>query len=339
MILSICIPSYNHLEHLQEVVNSVIKAKSDEFELVIVDNGSSKDIFQEIKTVDTRVKLYKRDRVVSGPESIGTCIDYANAKYRLVVIDKDCIDGDFIDKFIEVLKTHSDIKGGRCFLNASDEKGYKIISDINDSDALKLYYTDDHPTGYFYCQECIEVENRIVESMEERWNPFNEDMLLARCASMGKMLLYESPLVYSSLTKKVDTKEKSSTYLKGKAKLFFEPEERIHQMLLNITHLNTLMIDDFEYRLILDSIYQKTLNHVTLGYKKTLAMSHICEHYGIISRRVGLIEMLGYVRLLNKEFINSATSRLMKQDKKNIIIKYYFRKIPLKLIRKIKNAI
>ena len=44
MVLSICIPSYNRLDELKKLLCSISKAKSDEFEVVVVDNGSSDDI-------------------------------------------------------------------------------------------------------------------------------------------------------------------------------------------------------------------------------------------------------------------------------------------------------
>ena len=62
MVLSICIPSYNRLDELKKLLCSISKAKSDEFEVVVVDNGSSDDI-DFIKINDDRIRVIKRDLV------------------------------------------------------------------------------------------------------------------------------------------------------------------------------------------------------------------------------------------------------------------------------------
>ena len=95
MILSICIPSYNHLSHLQDIIDSFSLSKSNECELVIVDNGSTEDISSVLHTEDPRIKIFKRKIVIKGPENMGSCIEFGTGKYRLLVIDKDFIDGHY----------------------------------------------------------------------------------------------------------------------------------------------------------------------------------------------------------------------------------------------------
>jgi hypothetical protein len=338
MILSICIPSYNHLLHMQEIVDSFSKSKSNECELVITDNGSKNDINDVVCTDDPRVKIIKREVVVNGPENMGTCIEYGKGKYRLMIIDKDFIDGQFIDRFVKVLKDNPGVAGGKCQLNCNDtDTAYEIIDCRNNKDIKKtadFFYTENHPTGYLYSAESIEAENKALVNFSDRWNPFNEDMLIARCATLGPMISYKSPLVYSLLTRPRKCAEKSGTYLKKNGNIFFEPAPRIQQMRLNIQHLETLQISKFQQKQILKLIYRNTFVAVTTGYKSIISQPFLCQHYGIECRRVRIGEMLGYIRDLNKDFINFEKAEISKSIRICIIGEFYFT-IPFKIFRSV----
>ena len=264
---------------------------------------------------------------------MGTCLDYGSGEYRLLVIDKDFIMGEFIDAFIDVLRQYPGIRGGRCILNtesgAVEAYNVKIFLDLKTN---RFLYTSDHPTGYFFSQECIELENQIMNGNPNRWNPFNEDMLLARCASCGDMLLYKAPLVYSLLAKPVKNVEKSNTYTKKKDNVYFEPDQRIWQMHLYIEHLNTLGLSKEEYEETIKIIYQRTFQHVTTNYGSTMRTEQICEHYGLKPRKVNLIEMTKNVRTLNKELMNNKGCKV-SNSRKRMTIFLYAMKIPYKITR------
>lgn len=337
MILSICIPSYNHLSHLQDIIDSFSLSKSNECELVIVDNGSTEDISSVLHTEDPRIKIFKRKIVIKGPENMGTCIEFGTGKYRLLVIDKDFIDGQFIDRFIDVLKKYPQIKGGKCQLNCNDNDcDYEIIDCRNNKNTKKIidfFYTEGHPTGYFYSIEGIKVENETLANFKERWNPFNEDMLIARCATLGPMINYKSPLVYSLLGYPVDIKEKSGTYLKANGNLFFEPQSRLHQMILNIRHLETLKVEMRQFKQLLKIIYSSTFVMITEIYALILSQPYLCEHYGIYCRKIHIFEKLVYVRELNKTF--KEYDGLIHKSLLNLIVREFSVKIPILFLRSI----
>ena len=129
LLLSICVPFYNRYDNLEKIINSVIKAKSREFELLIVDNCSERGIRDAIDFNDDRIKIIRRDIAVSGEENGIFTVVYANGKYSMFLLDKDYIEGERIDTFLDVLNENENVIAGYCKINANEsDKSYKIVS-------------------------------------------------------------------------------------------------------------------------------------------------------------------------------------------------------------------
>ncbi|NWG02170.1 MAG: glycosyltransferase, partial [Syntrophaceae bacterium] len=86
--VSVIIPTYNRLPMLKEAVHSVLKQDFEDFELIIVDDGSSDGTAEEIKNFGGRV------RVLQCPENLGVSsarnrgIIHARGKY-IAFLDSD----------------------------------------------------------------------------------------------------------------------------------------------------------------------------------------------------------------------------------------------------------
>ena len=112
IVLSICIPSYNRFYNLEKCVHSVLSSKSNEFEIVIVDNQSPKNINETLNFYDSRLRIVNRTESVDGKLNVGNCVYYSKGKYTMLCLDKDRVDGRYIDEFIEALKSDDSICGG-----------------------------------------------------------------------------------------------------------------------------------------------------------------------------------------------------------------------------------
>ena len=64
MILSICIPSYNRVEHLNNCLNSILIAKNNfpsfDFEVCVSDNNSEQDVKKIIQNVENQSEIQQR---------------------------------------------------------------------------------------------------------------------------------------------------------------------------------------------------------------------------------------------------------------------------------------
>ena len=86
--VSVIIPTYNRLPMLKEAVNSVLAQDFEDFELIVVDDGSTDGTAEEIKQYGGRVKLlqHSENRGVSAARNRG--ILHAKGKY-IAFLDSD----------------------------------------------------------------------------------------------------------------------------------------------------------------------------------------------------------------------------------------------------------
>src|SRR3989304_6203052 len=86
--VSVIIPSYNRLPMLKEAVGSVLAQDFEDFELIVVDDGSTDGTAEEIKRYGGRVRLFQHseNRGVSAARNKG--ILHVRGKY-LAFLDSD----------------------------------------------------------------------------------------------------------------------------------------------------------------------------------------------------------------------------------------------------------
>lgn len=313
MILSVCIPSYNRFEKLKETVGNILKAKSDEFEVVIVDNCSPRDIRDYISIDDPRLRIIKRDKPVYGVKNVGDSILWGRGEFSLLLLDKDTIIADGLDIFIESLK-NSDVMGGYCELN-SKENNIEIV----EKNTIEYFgYLSKHPSGNFYkigaIRKYIESKSEVLEK-----DPFPFDIYLAYCASLGKMMYYDKPCVCSILNDlKEDDSRGSLTFNKDVGNMYYFPKNRIEEFKTYISCLNEIEIEKSERTEICTRLYKRTLLHVTKEYRNIMNNPEICKHYHHETEKIGLFKMMGFVADLRKAFYDTDCKNITKKDKKLI---------------------
>lgn len=101
--VSIIIPHYNGKESILNTVSSLLKNTHKNFEIIIVDNGSSQAdrlfLQKVIKTIDSRIKVfYLKQNNVSLARNFG--IKKAKGKYLMFVDADDLVEDDYIETFL-----------------------------------------------------------------------------------------------------------------------------------------------------------------------------------------------------------------------------------------------
>lgn len=317
LTLSICIPSYNRFDSLRKNLDLILKSTSKDFEVVIVDNGSEKDIMQELKSQDPRVRIIKRDKVVSGPRNINECITFAQGKYALLCIDKNYVLGKSLNKFISFLNENPDLAGGICSYYMTEKEAYQkskcVAKKYKESPIAKFGYLSKHPTGNFYLTEC--VKNEWKSSLElEKENTFGYDLLLSACALYGSMVKYDFPLLFSEAGI-LEERKKSYTFSGKTQNLYFLPENVIQQFFLYCQHLKRHPCNGIVYVRLILHLYRLTLCHVSIDYRDFITNPNACTHYHIRPvESIKKADLLNYCRKLNISFwqSNAVESKLCK---------------------------
>lgn len=313
MILSVCIPSYDRFEKLKKTVEDILKAKSEEFEIVIVDNCSPRDICDYISFDDPRLRIVKRDKPVYGAKNVGDSILWGRGEYSLLLLDKDTIIGEGLDDFIEDLK-NSYVMGGYCQLNSKGNN-----AEIVKENTMECFgYLSKHPSGDFFRIDAVrEYINSKSDFLEK--DPFSYDVYLAYCASLGSMMYYDKPCVCSMLADLCkDDARGSITYNKNLGNIYYFPKNRISEFKTYITCLNDLNVDRSERIDVIARLYKQTLASVTVQYRHIMKDPDICRYHHHKTEKIGLFKMMRFAMDFRKAFYKADCKDVTKKDKKNI---------------------
>ncbi len=105
-IVSICIPTYNRKEYLRETIDSILTQTYKDFEIVIVDDGSTDGTEEMIKELDFPITYYWQQN--SGDAAArNKLIELAKGKYISFIDSDDLLMPDAIERLISVMETEN----------------------------------------------------------------------------------------------------------------------------------------------------------------------------------------------------------------------------------------
>ena len=302
MYLSICIPSYNRLNHLKEMVTSVLMASSLDFELVIVDNGSAFNVLEEFQDCrDKRLRIIKRSQLISGPTNARLVLDEAQGEYAMLCLDKDFIIGAALDTFIEKLKKTNNVACGYCLLNSNDKNAEFVYSE----DLINNIYRCGHPSGTFFKTELIREDSKELELASETSiyynNPFLIDLTFAKTLCSGNQAVYTGELIKTETLEEAANKV-SNSYSSNRDNIYFRPNNKIKQFWIFVTHMDKLPISERDKKKILKRIIRNTLYDVSIGYKRIMSNDLLCKHHGLNTEVITKKDMLQNITRFFKNF-------------------------------------
>lgn len=99
ILLSVIVPTYNRYQYLRGCIKSVLRVKSDEFEMIIEDNTvENGEIVRFIETIDDkRLKYFHTVEHVSQMENSDLAMSHAQGEYIVMLGDDDSICENIID--------------------------------------------------------------------------------------------------------------------------------------------------------------------------------------------------------------------------------------------------
>jgi len=126
--VSVVIPTYNRSSFVLEAIESVLRQTYHDFDLIVVDDGSSdntKEVVSDIK--DTRIKyIYQKNQGVSG--ALNTGIMASAAEYIVILASDNIMFEDVLQKCVAFMDEHPEI--GFCHGQSytMDESGHLLRS-------------------------------------------------------------------------------------------------------------------------------------------------------------------------------------------------------------------
>jgi glycosyltransferase involved in cell wall biosynthesis len=108
--VTVAIPTYNRAHYLKEAIESVLNQTYTDYELLVVDNASTDNTEEVVKSFnDKRIKYIKNEKNIGMVNNWNKCIDLAQGKYLIIFHDDDIMKPELLEKEINILNRYDDV--------------------------------------------------------------------------------------------------------------------------------------------------------------------------------------------------------------------------------------
>ena len=166
--VSIGVPIYNVEEYLRECLDSIMNQTFEDFEVIMVDDGSTDNSFmicQEYVARDNRFKLFHQENKGNGG-SRNTCLKYMSGEFITWIDSDDVIKPNYLEKLLQVQK-ETDAQIINCmfyYIKDGTEHYFDYTSIYPDLKRIELSGRDALKTVLFDKYKIIELAGTLVES-------------------------------------------------------------------------------------------------------------------------------------------------------------------------------
>lgn len=190
-MISIVLPSYNRAHILPKAVESILRQTYKDFELIIVDDGSSDNTCEVVKSFDDNRIVYVRQENAGACVARNNGIDHARGEYIAFQDSDDIWHQDKLEKQLKILQEkNADI----VFCRMNRMSGGKIVGLVSDYFKEGFLSKDAMPMS-------IGTQTLIGKSQvfkQEKFDPemprFQEFELLVRAQKEFSIYCMEEPL-------------------------------------------------------------------------------------------------------------------------------------------------
>ena len=264
-MVSIIIPCYNAELYIKRTIESVLKQTYTDYELVIINDGSSDDtktIINQIKS--EKIKYFEKSNSgVSDTRNLGFQ-KYCNGEFVLFLDADDILSENFLTERVNGLTKHKEYGAVCSFIEKIDENDVKIPGQFNSlSNQEELYNLEPNkftcPSGYLFRSKFLK-DNSIFFDNELQSSA--DKFFLVTFFKFSKILFVDgAPLFYrilpNSMSNRVTPKllHDQQKYL---SKLIGDQQIRKNLSRSSLSHLN-YTIAGLSYKL---RCYKPMIKHI-----------------------------------------------------------------------------
>ncbi len=139
ILISVLIPTYNVEKYIRSAINSVINQTYINFEIIVVDDGSSDQTFsilEEIKKNEPRLKLFKNEKNLGIVKTLNFGLSVSRGEYIVRMDGDDLCHPKKIEKQLDCLLKNENIALIGCDVMSIDENN-NILNYIKTSHNVK----------------------------------------------------------------------------------------------------------------------------------------------------------------------------------------------------------
>ncbi len=139
-LVSVLMTAYNREKYIGEAIESVLASSYSNFELIIVDDGSSDGtvkIAKEYEVIDSRLKVYVNEKNLGDYHNRNKAASYATGKYIKYLDSDDAMYPWCLQVMVYCMEQYPSVALGLTSNTLMDVKYPLLLSSI---DAYKMYY-------------------------------------------------------------------------------------------------------------------------------------------------------------------------------------------------------
>ena len=108
--ISVCLPVWNGADTILETIQSILNQTFKDFELVVVDNASTDNTINIVKSIkDNRIKLYRNKKNLGCDGNLEECKKKATGDILFYISADDVVDIDALKKVYQAFQISKDI--------------------------------------------------------------------------------------------------------------------------------------------------------------------------------------------------------------------------------------
>jgi len=313
--LSFCIPTFNRVDKVSNLVRSILSYNDPEIEVVVLDNGSTDDTLNTLhKIIDDRLSVYSNGENKGALFNMVNVLSKAKGKFIVYSTDQDYIDPLCINDFKMELLNNDDISCGYCVISPK-HKYNNIVYPKGIDAVMNMGYLGRHPSGHFFNKEMIDTTDYLDRfSNYDFVTLFPFEFIFAELSLLGNVMVYNQELVSVERNFSEVANTKSSTTRGTSSDAFFNPKQRL-KMTINYTeHIKSLSLTNDEKKKLSGEVFLRGLDAATYEYRAIMKNQLICDHYYMDVKNIGRIALLKTTWSFYKGFFHSQ-STMDIQDK------------------------
>lgn len=314
--VTVAIPTYNRAHYLKEAIESVLNQTYTDYELLVVDNASTDNTEEVVKSFnDKRIKYIKNETNIGMVNNWNKCIDLAQGEYLIIFHDDDIMKPELLEKEVEILERDNNTVLVAANIDLIDKVGktlrknnFNIYEDIifNQYEFIKKKYTNNINLP------CPTIMYRLLYIKKNKIR-FNEEVGLACDTYMcfeinllpNKLYLLREPLLKYRIH---DNQESYKNFLDMHLTLY----EKIAELLVDNNLIDILFS-------IKNAFIDIILNNLMYNLNKKLIDINIFQKYLYKMQKINLwdhnINIL-FKNIQSKQ--GSSWQNLLRKDMENI---------------------
>jgi glycosyltransferase involved in cell wall biosynthesis len=291
-LLSFCIPTYNRLERVRPLVQSILSLPDPDIEVVVLDNGSTDGTLEALRQVDDpRFQLRSNGENRGALYNMVHVFGHASGRYVVYSTDQDATYPEGIAAFKAFLIANPELTCGFCGFdlpantpNQQFDRGIQAITAIA--------YRGRHPTGYFFRNDVLKLV-RLPERFGdfERVHLFPLEFAFAEAALQGHGAIYNRRLFSPNNSDDV-VKHKSATTDGASKNAFFAPAARLKLAVSYADHVESLALPVGDKARLIANLFIGELRAATVGYRAVVGNARLCAHYRMAPRAISRKELI-----------------------------------------------